>query len=99
MTSPFDRPELNDAEKTAQRELRDLLVRAAILAVDIAYLDHQQQLVVATKAQQTRFIVEAAIGALIADGLIAATIGDDEPLLSSMRLPEHLLPTALEARP
>lgn len=88
---PGERPTLTAEEKTAQRQLQSMLTRLAMPSVDMFALDHSSYEYDMARATWHRLLVEAAIGALLAEGLITATV-PDEPGWLKIGLPEHLLP-------
>lgn len=91
MTDPLSRPELTEAEKVAQRESRDRLVRAATLAVDVFVMDNAPLQKIMTPAAWTRLLVEATVGYLLGEGLIAENPPDEDAWLA-LAVPDHLAP-------
>jgi hypothetical protein len=91
MTHSFDRPELTEAEKTAQREARDRLVRAATLAVDVFVMDNAPLQKLMTPAAWTRLLVQATVGYLLGEGFITENPPDDDAWLA-LSVPDHLAP-------
>lgn len=95
---PLARPELTEAEKTAQRETRDYLAQTATLAVDGFCVRNRDALSAVTEASRTRLIVDAAIGYLLAEGLIQATDPEPDPdRWLALDLPPHLEPDVASA--
>lgn len=92
---PFAREELTPEEQEQQRVTRDALVDAALFPTDGLVIDHRERLLGATPAARTRFIVEAAIGALLADGHITCVRSATDTWISRATLPTHLQPTLL----
>ena len=87
----------NPTDPTEQRRIRDMLVRDAIFTTDIFMMDHAADLQRVTAANRTRLTLQAAIGFLLAQGLITATPDDQRPEWMALDLPEHLRPDLAEA--
>lgn len=88
----FSRPELTEDEKVSQREARDRLVRAAVLAVDVFVINNAPLQKIMTPAAWTHLLVEATVGYLLGEGLIAESNPTDEGAWLALSIPDHLAP-------
>jgi hypothetical protein len=90
---PFPaRPTPSVEEQQAQRDIRDRLAHVALLATDNIVIDNAAAIAALPSAYRSRITVEAAIGYLIAEGLIRVTPDDEWPEYVSLELPDYLKP-------